>query len=198
MLLPKPNLKLSLTTTAIAFIAGVAVLYPSSPKPQNVRLSDSTTPTTSTSTPTATDPTQTSTSTSGTSSSPASSTSGSTTPTSSTSTPTSSTSPSDSSSSPTTSSATTSSTTSQTQAPSPPAPSVTAVSATLSDWTAPVPGLSGSAIEPSTVQYQYCTYAYSDGTTQNVLHDTKTTYNDGVIGDSAGLPCTLDNAPAGK
>src|SRR5579863_3322578 len=56
----------------------------------------------------------------------------------------------------------------------PPAAPV-ATSAALSDWTAPVPGTRPNATAGGMVQYRYCVYTYSDGSTQEQLYQTKYT-----------------------
>jgi len=105
------------------------------------------------------------------------------------------------------------STTDQTQTQDDPAPPVTAVSATMSDWTDPVPytpspfreinTVTGQAtVFPATVSYEYCTYTYSDGSTQQVLAGTSyaqapgSSDTESMTAGNIGAACTLANAPA--
>lgn len=72
---------------------------------------------------------------------------------------------------------------------------VTAVSATLSDWSDPE-GTNNS-------QIQYCMFTYSDGSTKQVMYETKTSSPKSNMQGGAsvetvgyGAACTLANAPA--
>lgn len=75
-------------------------------------------------------------------------------------------------------------------------PAVTAVSADVSDWSDPSPA--GQPYPQGTmVRYVYCTWTYSDGTTQQVVMRTRYTYQNGsdvqLLGDTT---CDVASAPA--
>lgn len=79
---------------------------------------------------------------------------------------------------------------------------MTAVSAHVSGWSDPQPTDSKFSIGqdplPTIVQYRYCLWTYSDGSTQQQVYQTKystTSGNDGMMADPA-YDCTVDNAPA--
>lgn len=168
MTLPKPKFALPITTAAIAFVTGAALLWPTHPaSTQTVHLSAQTAPSTTTSSPTA--PTATAPTLSTDATSPASPASGSSSPT----------------TSPTSTSGTTTQTTTTT-------PAVTAVSAIPSGWQQ----------DPNNqnVKNMYCTYDYSDGSSQSVLMQTDTHSNNGLSGDAVSRQafCDLNDAPAAQ
>lgn len=182
-LLPKPNLKLSVTTAALSFLAGAALLYPSSAAKSpntSMPLKDQRTASTSQTTPTTSDTST---------SSPDTSTSDSPT----TSSPDSTSSPSAGSG---VSSSTNTGSTSPSQAQSQDVAGVTAVSATLSDWSAQV---SQPQMKPSgtTRSDEMCVWTYSDGSTQSKLYRSNYYNASGTLigGTGSAFDCTIADAP---
>jgi hypothetical protein len=72
---------------------------------------------------------------------------------------------------------------------------VVAVSASLSDWTAPVSDTRPNSVPGGTVQYRYCTWTYSEGSTKQKLYQDW--YHWPGVSSMADptYDCTVANAP---